>query len=76
MFFAGKAIVTAVIGRLEPPKTLEILMRTCEASAVIYKVWRMVELLKTAPVWFCHTSQRNMARVKVLRYLQKVLEAG
>ena len=52
MLLAGRATVTAVIGKLEPPKTFEILMRICDASVVIYNVCRTVELTKTAPLWF------------------------
>ena len=52
VLFAGRATVTAVIGRLEPPNTFENLIRICEASVVMYKVCLIVELTKTAPVWF------------------------
>ena len=38
VLFAGRATVTAVMGRFEPPKTLEILMRICEDSVVMNNV--------------------------------------
>jgi hypothetical protein len=52
VLLAGRATVMAVMGRFEPPKTLEILMRIWFACAVMNSVWRMVEFTKTAPVWF------------------------
>ena len=51
--FAGRAIVTAVMGRFVTPKALEILRRIWEAPTDMWRVWRMVLLTKTAPVWFC-----------------------
>src|SRR5689334_8142197 len=54
VWLMGKATVTAVMGKFEPPKTFEILIRICEASVDMYRVCRMVELTKTAPLWFCN----------------------
>ena len=52
VWFNGSATVTAVMGRLEPPNTLENLRRICLAEVVMYRVCRTVEFTKTAPVWF------------------------
>jgi hypothetical protein len=52
VWFRGRATVTAVMGRLEPPKTFENLRRIWLACAVRKSIWRMVEFTKTAPVWF------------------------
>ena len=52
VWFKGRATVTAVMGRLDPPKTLENFRRIWRASVVMKRVWRMVLFTKTAPVWF------------------------
>ena len=49
----GRAIVTAVMGRGETPKALEIRRRIVEAPIDICKVWRIVVSTKVTLVPFC-----------------------
>lgn len=56
--FAGRATVTAVIGRLVIPKAFEIFRRICDAATETCRVWRMVVLTNIALVVFCTVNCR------------------
>jgi hypothetical protein len=49
----GRATVTAVMGRLEAPKALEIRRRICEPPIDMCKVCRIVVFGKVRFVRFC-----------------------
>src|SRR3954462_13844329 len=52
VLLAARATVTAVMGRSEPPKLLEICSRMVGAARPTLTVWRRVASTRTEPVWF------------------------